>query len=1577
MPQTTVDVDQVAPRYLGARTGDPAMETSPAAVDRVRRHIEVATRREPGVTTVEVTATPDGGVEIVVVADDMPLLVEAVLATVESHALTVDGIDHPVLPVVRDKDGALTAVGEATGAVEESWIYVRAAAAKSGVDASGFRTDLRTVIDRVADVHRDFDATLAKLTDCAGGYANAPVDTTERAEYVRLLEWFAGPRFSLFGHEFISATGEPSGDKLGVGRADGITAPAHGPVLQVPVISRVYLRTGIQRSAYPVLLQVPVFTPDGAPAGEHRFLGNFTSWGRHQSILDIPVIGPKVADVLSHAGVDADSYAGQAIIELLQNYPLVELFWLGAEDLALRSEEMLDAVDSRTLRWFVRATPGAQTASALVYLPRDRYTTASRLSLQNEIATRLHATDLEYTARVSELPLALLQLLVRVDDATIAGLGSLEPGSPAHAEIQEALSDLIRSWDDRVRELAPGAVAELQRVPSATLGEEGGADTLLRLVPGLSEDYKDSRDPEDAVVDLAHVAGLAPGEMTVTLRQSDVDATRRTFTLYLCGESVSLTDVLPVLQSLGVAVLDEHPYELDRADGVPCWAYEFGVRLAPGISTDPDRDEADLTRRFTDAFGALWHGEAEVDAFNALIVRCGLNWRSVAILRACYRYLRQIGFGYSTAHSADVLGDERAVTLGLVAVFEASFDPEIADAERRTVAVDGLRRDIGAVIGLDADRIVSAFAAMVLAVVRTNVYVTDRLLPGGVMAFKLDTQNIPQAPEPRPVHEIFVYSPRVEGVHLRFGAVARGGLRWSDRREDFRTEILGLVKAQAVKNAVIVPQGAKGGFVLKRHPVSTGDPGADRDALREEGIECYRQFISGLLDVTDNIDKATGAVVPARSVVRRDGDDTYLVVAADKGTAAFSDIANGVAAQYGFWLGDAFASGGSAGYDHKAMGITARGAWESVKRHFRELGIDTQTQDFTVVGVGDMSGDVFGNGMLLSGHIRLVAAFDHRHIFVDPNPDASQSFTERKRLFDLPRSSWADYDTALIGEGGGVWPRDQKAIAVSPQMAAALGIDDGVDVLSPPELMRAILLAPVDLLWNGGIGTYIKASTESNPDVGDKANDAIRVDGNQVRATVVGEGGNLGVTELGRIEFDLAGGRINTDAMDNSAGVDCSDHEVNIKVLLDTAVTSGKLAAEQRDPLLSSMTDEVAELVLADNIEQNAELGFSRNYALDRVEVHARLLAALAERGVDLRLEALPTPTALRKRLHGEVGRALTSPELATVMAHVKLLAKADLLAGDLVDNDVFDDRLARYFPEPLRRTYAGELRTHRLRREIVATSLVNEVMAHVGITHLFRLAEGAGVGAEDGVRAFVVVNKVFGMREVFEDIAAAPVDVKTVDEMMNYARRLVFRASRWFLAGRPQPLAVAAEIIRYSGQVARLTPLLSGWFGSNSARDVDERTAAYRGAGVPDATAHQAAISLHRFCLLDIIDAAEISDNEPADVGALYFAIMEHFGIEQLLTAVSVLDHGDRWHALARLALRDDMHATLRAVTLQVLELAEPGESPAEMIAEWEQSQSSRLARVRSMLTEIEVSGTLDLATLSVAARQLRSLLR
>lgn len=1613
MSDVTWLLPQVIPSYLATSVGvvgeavgpsrsrvDPAT-LDPAEVDRIERHLQAAESRRRGESVVQVATDGTGGTDVVVVTDDMPLLVESVLAALEGHGMAVSRIDHPIMTVTRDGAGVLADVSEIPSDaarspstrswITESWISVSALSGRDRIDDAQLRAEIVRGIGVVADIDGDATAMRERLTGCAAECAHAHpggsgLAAADQREYAELLDWFAGNHFVPLGYARLDASGTAE-ESLGLNRTETVDleSPMLGTAPLLPRVSRVYLDTGIQRSNYPILIQVPAYDTAGVHVGEHRFVGAFTSSGLHQTVLDVPVLRAKVHEVVAMSGVDEDSFAGRTMIELLQNYPLVEMFQDTTTELHRRIDEMLDAVASRSLRVFLRVNPGGAAATALIYLPRDRYNTPARTALGSAVTELLGGSDLEYSARVSERPLALLQVMIRVDPQRARSWGSVDIGTDLHRRCQATLAEAIRSWDERVRELITA-----DHVGAAAL-PPGGAEVMLRLIGALPADYKDQRAPAAAVSDLAHVAALEPGELAVTLGPStagnhtdDDTSSHWDFTLYLCDESATLTDVLPVLHSLGLDVIDEHPYALHRDDGLPCHVYEFSVALSAGMTVDADT-AADLPARFTEAFRQIWRRNAEIDAYNELIIRCGLHWRTAAMLRAYGRYLRQCGFAYSTSHVASTLGRYRDVTRGLVALFEASFDPA-AQAGARAAVLEQLRTDVGAVLSLDADRVVSAFTAVITATDRTNFYVPGESgaaddQGGGrhrpVMSFKLRPRDIPQTPQPRPLHEIFVYSPRVEGVHLRFGAVARGGLRWSDRREDFRTEILGLVKAQAVKNAVIVPVGAKGGFVLTRPPAPTGDPVADRDALRAEGIECYRWFISGLLDVTDNIDRATGEVIAAPSVVRRDGDDPYLVVAADKGTASFSDIANGVAAHYGFWLGDAFASGGSAGYDHKAMGITARGAWESVKRHFREMGIDTQTEDFTVVGIGDMSGDVFGNGMLLSEHIRLVAAFDHRHIFVDPTPDAASSYAERARLFALTRSSWADYDTALISPGGGVWSREQKSIPIGAPMRTALGLADEVTTLSPPELIRAVLLAPVDLLWNGGIGTYVRASTESDAQVGDKANDSIRVTGEQVRCKVIGEGGNLGVTERGRIEFDLAGGVVNTDAMDNSAGVDCSDHEVNIKILLDAAVSAQELAVADRNPLLESMTDEVARLVLADNISQNSELGFSRAYSRDRVDVHVRLLSSLAAGGVNLKLEALPEAVELRKRISSELARGLTSPELATLMAHVKLAAKDDLLACDLPDNDVFDGRLAGYFPVPLRSRFADGIRTHRLRRQIVTTVLVNDVVDRAGVTHLFRLREATGANTEEAVRAYVVAENVFGVTDLLDRIQSAPASIEAVDEMMLYARRLIFRASRWLLAFRPQPLALAAEITRYRERVGALTTRLDGWFGPTSAADVDNRVEHFRSLGVAPVLAHDVAISLHRFCLLDIIDAAEIADRDPVEVGELYFAVMEHYGLEGLLTAVSKLDYGDRWHALARLALRDDMHGALRALTLAILEDSEPGEETSEKIAEWESAHSSRLARVRSMLKEIESVGDVDLATLSVAARQLRSVIR
>jgi len=848
-----------------------------------------------------------------------------------------------------------------------------------------------------------------------------------------------------------------------------------------------------------------------------------------------------------------------------------------------------------------------------------------------------------------------------------------------------------------------------------------------------------------------------------------------------------------------------------------------------------------------------------------------------------------------------------------------------------------------------------------------------------VLALKLDAQMVDELPLPRPKFEIFVYSPRVEGVHLRFGPVARGGLRWSDRRDDFRTEILGLVKAQAVKNAVIVPVGAKGGFVLKRPPLPSGDGAADRDALRAEGVACYQLFVSGLLDVTDNVDHATGKVSPPPEVIRRDGDDAYLVVAADKGTATFSDIANDVAKSYGFWLGDAFASGGSVGYDHKVMGITAKGAWEAVKRHFGEMGVDTQTEDFTVAGVGDMSGDVFGNGMLLSKHIRLLAAFDHRHIFLDPNPDAAASWEERRRMFDLPRSSWDDYDKSLISEGGGVYSREHKSIPVSPQVRDALGIDapgEGeVSEMAPPDLIRAILQAPVDLLFNGGIGTYIKAESESDADVGDRANDPVRVNGNQVRAKVIGEGGNLGVTALGRVEFDLSGGRINTDAMDNSAGVDCSDHEVNIKILIDSLVSAGKVKVDDRKELLESMTDEVSRLVLTDNEDQNDLIGTSRANAASLLPVHALQIKYLEERGLNRELEALPSEKEIHRRT--DAGMGLTSPELCTLMAHVKLTLKEEMLTTELPEQDVFASRLPQYFPTPLRERFTPEIRTHQLRREIVTTMLVNDLVDTAGISYAFRIAEDVGVGSIDAVRTYVATDAIFGVGHTWRRIRAANLPVALSDRLTLDTRRLIDRAGRWLLNYRPQPLAVGAEINRFAAKVKALTPRMSEWLRGDDKAIVEKEAAEFSAEGAPHDLAYRVAAGLYRYSLLDIIDIADITEVDSAEVADTYFALMDRLGTDGLLTAVSELPRHDRWQSLARLAIRDDIYSSLRSLCFDVLAVGEPDENGEEKIAEWEHISASRVERASRTLREIQESGAMDLATLSVAARQIRRMTR
>ncbi|MGH3467241.1 MAG: NAD-glutamate dehydrogenase, partial [Thermocrispum sp.] len=1279
------------------------------------------------------------------------------------------------------------------------------------------------------------------------------------------------------------------------------------------------------------------------------------------------------------------SHSGQAMLEVIQSWPRAELFSTDSDSLYATATGAIALADRRRIRAFLRRDQYGRFYSCVVFVPRDRYSTRSRQAMQEVLREELAAAEVEFAVRLGETLFAQVHFTVHTDPDK-----QLEPDV---LRIQERLNEAVRGWEDQLVE-----AVHADRVASGEWDghrDEPAAQLGARFAAALPEAYKEDFDATSGLEDLRRVDALSGPEDVAMKFYAPVGAVAgsRRFKLFLLGEGVSLSKLLPMLQKMDVEVVDQRPYEVKRPDGSRGWIYDFGLYV------DPDAlakftDEAALLEmrdRFQEAFRAMWEGTAEIDGFNGLVLRGGLTWRQASVLRAYSRYLRQAGTPYSQEYVERTVLANSGIAAALVELFEAKFDPGEGDVRkkdhRKRVSARGeeIAGLIDAVVSLDEDRILRGLLALIKATLRTNYYRTDstgEYRP--YLSIKLESKSVPDLPEPRPRFEIFVCSPRLEGVHLRFGAVARGGLRWSDRREDFRTEILGLVKAQAVKNAVIVPVGAKGGFVVKNPPAPTGDPSADREAHRAEGIACYRMFISGLLDLTDN--RRDGQTVPAPQIVRYDDDDSYLVVAADKGTATFSDIANEVSASYGHWLGDAFASGGSVGYDHKAMGITAKGGWESVRRHFRELGVDTQSQDFTTVGIGDMAGDVFGNGMLLSEHIRLVAAFNHLHIFVDPDPDAASSFAERKRLFELPRSSWADYDKSLISKGGGVFERKAKTVAITPQMRTALGLPKKVQKLAPNDLIHAILLAPVDLLWNGGIGTYVKAATESHADAGDKANDSLRVDGKQLRVKVVGEGGNLGLTQRGRIEFARDGGKINTDALDNSAGVDCSDHEVNIKILLEHAITRGQLPEDERVELLESMTDEVGELVLSNNYRQNAVLGVSRAHNAPMVSVHQRQVAYLEHKaGLDRELEALPDNQEFKDLDTARKG--LTSPELASMLAHVKLDLKDELIDSDLPDQEVFTRRLPLYFPTPLRERFAEQIQEHPLNRQIVATQVVNEVVDGAGLSFAFRLTEEMNATATDAVRAFTVVTRVFDLPSLWREIElldnVVPTDV--ADYMMLETRRLLDRAARWWLSARPQPLAVGAEINRFTGVIAELLPQVPDLLQGAELKAMRERRKKLIGSGVPEQFADRIAPLLDAYGLLDITEVSELAEQEvgierersPMETAELYYALSEHLNVDTMLTSVTALERGNRWHALARLALRDDMYVSLRAITLDALRNSDPGDPVAAKIGQWEKANSSRLARARVALDDIGRAARLDLATLSVAARQLRSMAR
>ena len=1498
------------------------------------------------------------------VVDDMPFLVDSVSMEVTRSGSAIHLVIRQIMRVRRDEEGRLLEVGAEDG-LPESLIHVEIDRQTGPEAIERLCAGLCRTLGDVRAAVEDWPPMRERVRDVLGELDESPppVDPDELAEARDLLEWIHDDHFTFLGYreyDMLTEDGEDvlrpvPGSGLGILRASD-ERPISSSFAQLPPAARrlarekVLLnltkansRATVHRPAYLDYVGVKRFDASGEVAGERRFLGLYTHTAYSASPWEIPVLRRKAQRVVDRSGLPTGSHDHKALIQILETYPRDELFQISEDELFDTALGILHLDERRRVQLFVRRDAFGRFLSCLVYLPRERFDTESRERIQRILQEAFAGVSVDYTTRVTDSVLARLHFVVYTAPGTVPDYDV--------REIEARLAAATRAWTDDLRDAL-----------SEQLGAEHGAPLFEQYGDAFPGAYREDFSARQAVLDINRIEQLDPaGDVGMSLYvplESALD--HLAFKLVRSGLPILLSDVLPLLENMGVRVSDERPYEVKPADGPPVWIYDFGLRHDEGAELRAD----DVRETFQDAFARAWRGESENDGFNRLVLSARLTAREITILRAIAKYLRQAGSTFSQSYMEDALAAHPDVARRLVELFRLRLDPvRFEDTDAKAHA---LERELGgaidAVASLDEDRILRGFLRVVRAVLRTNYFQTDA---GGqakpYLSLKLDPELIPDLPEPRPLFEVFVYSPRVEAVHLRGGKVARGGIRWSDRREDFRTEVLGLMKAQTVKNAVIVPVGAKGGFVVKRPP-----PGGDRAALLEEAVECYRIFMRGLLDVTDTI--AGGKVVPPPEVVRHDEDDPYLVVAADKGTATFSDIANAIATEYGFWLGDAFASGGSVGYDHKQMGITARGAWESVKRHFRELGVDIETTDFTVAGIGDMSGDVFGNGMLLSRRIRLVGAFDHRHVFLDPNPDAAASFAERERLFRLPSSSWADYDPALISPGGGVFPRTAKSIPLSPEVRSALGVE--AESLTPSELVHALLRAPVDLLWNGGIGTYVKAREERHAEVGDRANDAVRVDAEELRCRAVGEGGNLGFTQRARVAYARGGGRIYTDAIDNSAGVDCSDHEVNIKILLDTIVADGDLTGKQRNAILAEMGDEVAALVLRDNYEQTQAISSSTAQAASMGEVHERYVRSLDQAGtLNRELEFLPTDEGFDER--EAAGGGLTPPEFATLLSHTKIALAQELLASDLPEDPYFSSELERYFPTRLREEFGAQLERHPLRREIIASRVVNDLVNRAGTTFAFRLSDEIGAGADDIARASLVAREAFGLRGLWGEIEALDglVPAETQIAMLLRARILLERATRWLLRNRRRPLDIAATVASFAPGAAGLAEALPALLGPSELEAARARAAALAEVGVPPELAQRVAHLEALVPTLDLVEIAAAAGLDVASVAEAYFALGARLELHWLRDRIVDLPRETRWEAMARAALRDDVYSEQAGLTAEVLRTGAG-------VERWLAENASAVERSLQVLADIRTGGTLDLARLSVAVREMRNLI-
>jgi glutamate dehydrogenase len=1505
-----------------------------------------------------------------IVTDDMPFLVDSVAMALTRRGSAIHVFVHPIVKVRRDDEGRLLEVlGRTAEGLAESLIHVEIDRQPEHASLDELAAELQRVL---ADVHAavaDWRAMRERVREIVAELDERPppVGPDDLAETQALLEWIDDDHFTFLGYREYELETRGGGDVLLSVPGSGLgilretdRKPISRSFAQLPPeaqrqarepnllnLTKANSRATVHRPAYLDYVGVKRFDDAGAVSGERRFLGLYTHTAYRASPWEIPVLRRKAERVVDRSEFVRGGHDHKALVEILESYPRDELFQIGEDELYDIALGILQLGERRRVRLFVRRDAFDRFLSCLVYLPLERYNTDVRRRIEHILQDAFDGVSVDFSAHVSESVLARLHVVVHTD-----------PGAARDfdvAAIEARLAEATRTWSDDLHD----ALIE-------QLGEERAASLYRRYGDAFPPAYRADFTPRVAVADIQRIERLDPdGGLDMSLYLPlESPAGHLAFKLLRSGLPILLSDVLPLLENMGAKVTDERPFEVRPVDGAPVWIYDFGLDYGEDVEFQADR----VRQIFQDAFAQAWRGAIENDGFNRLVLGAELTWQEVALLRATAKYLRQAGSTFSQAYMEETLGANPGLARLFVELFRLRFKPPRNEGSDATVheLVRKTEARLDAVASLDEDRILRSFLGVIQAMLRTNYFQSGR--DGGpktYLSFKLDPAGIPDLPAPRPMFEIFVSSPRMEGVHLRAGRVARGGIRWSDRREDFRTEILGLMKAQTVKNAVIVPTGAKGGFVLKRPP-------ADRDALRDEVVECYRILVRGLLDLTDTL--LDGEVVPPPDAVRYDGDDPYLVVAADKGTATFSDIANALSAEYGFWLGDAFASGGSTGYDHKGMGITARGAWESVKRHFRELGAEIDNTDFTVVGIGDMSGDVFGNGMLLSRHIKLLGAFDHRHVFVDPDPDPEQSFEERARLFSLSGSSWADYDEKLISSGGGVFPRTAKSIPLSPEARAALAIE--AKTLTPNELIQALLRAPVDLLWNGGIGTFVKARQESHNEVGDRTSDAIRVDADELRCRVVGEGGNLGLTQRARIAYALRGGRVTMDAIDNSAGVDCSDHEVNIKILLDAIVAEGDLTEKQRNALLAEMTDEVGDLVLRDNYEQTQAISTSVAQAGSMVDVHARYIRSLEQTGrLDRELEFLPDDETLTERK--AAGQGLTAPEFAILLSYTKVALYEELLASDLPDDPHLTGELDRYFPTAARQRFRTRLARHPLRREIVAAQVTNDLVNRAGTTFVFRLSEETGATGPDIVRAFAVASDVYRLRSLWEEIEGldSRVASQTQLAMLLKGRVLLERATRWLLRNRPRPLDIAAAISHFGPGTTALAAAAGDVLCAPDRESARRATEEFVAAGVKRSLAGRVGHLESLLPALDLVEVTAATGLSFEEVTGVYVAIDDLLKLHSLRERIAALPREERWEALARRALWEDLQSEHRALTADVLQESENG-AVAERVSTWTAHNAAAVERCMQVLADVKGGDASDLATLSVAVREIRNLI-